>query len=134
MFWGSSGGGFLSTLGNALGITGGGFWAFGDAVAFPSGVDFGDSLCARKLHAQQSATTIKTNNFMVWEERRNLRSCPIGQRRRKCRSFRELQLIDFVIGKNIAGFKRKNLGVIYFQIRLHRDELRHPTFETSAFF
>ena len=44
----------------------GGFWAFGAAVALPKGFDFGDSVCALKLHAQKTATRTGTNDFIVF--------------------------------------------------------------------
>ncbi len=47
-------------------VTGGGrFCAFGAAVALPKGFDFGDSVCALKLHAPKTATRIRTNDFIV---------------------------------------------------------------------
>ncbi len=47
-------------------IGGGCFWLFGAAVALPKGFDFGDSVCALKLHVQKTATRIGTNDFIVF--------------------------------------------------------------------
>ena len=47
---------------------GGGFWVFGAAVALPKGFDFGDSVCALKLHTLRTAARIETNDFIVWEK------------------------------------------------------------------
>jgi hypothetical protein len=53
LFLASSGGGF--------------FWVFGAAVALPKGFDFGDSVCALKLHTLQTTTRVRTNDFIVWK-------------------------------------------------------------------
>ena len=74
----SSGGRFFSTGGftvssldswELLEIGGGGFCAFGAAVALPKGFGFGDSVCALKMHAVKSATGITINDFMVLGKR-----------------------------------------------------------------
>jgi len=57
---------------------GGGFWVFGAAVALPKGFDFGDSVCALKLHTLQTATRIRTNDFIV--EKMYARICLIRVR------------------------------------------------------
>ena len=41
---------------------------FGAAVALPKGFDFGNSVCALKVHAQKIATRIGTNDFIVFEK------------------------------------------------------------------
>ena len=41
-------------------------WAFGAAVALPTGFDFGDSVCALKLHALKTAIRIGTSDFIVF--------------------------------------------------------------------
>jgi hypothetical protein len=53
MLVGSSGGGFLSVRG------------------------LGGSLCAREPNAQKSATMVRKNDFMAWEERSRIRTCPM---------------------------------------------------------
>ena len=52
-----------------LGSSGGGFSMFGAAVALPEGFDFGDSVCALKVHAVQTATRIRGNDFIVFGKR-----------------------------------------------------------------
>jgi hypothetical protein len=59
--------------GEAFATGGGCFWVFGATVALPKGFDFGNSVCALKLHTLKTAIRIRRNDFIVFG-----RKCLLG--------------------------------------------------------